>query len=292
MNSLIPRKFETSHPRQNHLLAALPDAEWSRWLPHLELVDLSTGKVLCESSSPITCVYFPTTAVISLLCTTVQGGTSEIAAVGNDGVVGICMIMGGQAMLNRAVVQSAGQAYRLPAALVKAEVERSGPALRLLMRYAQSLITQVTQTAACNRHHSIDQQLARRLLIALDCSTSDEFAMTQEGVASLLGVRREGVTAAALKLQRAGVIRYQRGQISVLDRNRLEHHACECYAAVAKEHSRLLPTLGSAAPKPIAALRGLPLTIARPLATVRRANRQAIALIHRNEPALSFATPL
>jgi CRP-like cAMP-binding protein len=281
MNSLIPRKFETSHPRQNHLLAALPDAEWSRWLPHLELVDLSTGKVLCESSSPITCVYFPTTAVISLLCTTVQGGTSEIAVVGNDGAVGVCIIMGGHTMLNRAVVQSAGQAYRLPAALVKAEVERSGPALRLLMRYAQSLIT-----------HSIDQQLARRLLIALDCSTSDEFAMTQEGVASLLGVRREGVTAAALKLQRAGVIRYQRGQISVLDRNRLEHHACECYAAVAKEHSRLLPTLGSAAPKPIAALRGLPLTIARPLATVRRANRQAIALIHRNEPALSFATPL
>ncbi len=228
-------------PRQNHLLAALPDCEWSRWLPHLERVDLPMGKVLCEASSPTPFVYFPTTAIVSLLCTTSEGGTAEIAVVGNDGVVGVSMIMGGHSMLNRAVVQSAGQAYRLRSLMVTTEVERGGPALRLLLRYTQTLITQVTQTAACNRHHGIEQQLARRLLTALDRSPSHEFAMTQEALACMLGVRREGVTAAALKLQRAGVIRYQRGHISVLDRARLEQHACECYAAVAKENDRLMP---------------------------------------------------
>ena len=232
----------TSNPRQNQLLAALPDCEWSRWLPHLERVDLPMAKVLCEASSPTPFVYFPTTAIVSLLCTTSEGGTAEIAVVGNDGVVGVSMIMGGHSMLNRAVVQSAGQAYRLRSLMVTTEVERGGPALRLLLRYTQTLITQVTQTAACNRHHGIEQQLARRLLTALDRSPSHEFAMTQEGLAGLLGVRREGVTAAALKLQRAGVIRYQRGHIAVMDRNRLEQHACECYRAVAKENNRLLPT--------------------------------------------------
>ena len=242
MNSLSRSNSVKSDPRQNQLLAALPHCEWSRWLPHLELVDYPVGKVLCESSSSTSFVYFPTTAVISLLCTTAEGGTSEIAVVGNDGVVGICTIMGGNTMPSRAVVQSAGQVYRLRSSLVKTEVDRAGPVLHLLLRYTQSLITQVTQTGACNRHHSIEQQLARRLLMGLDRSTSDELSMTQEGVASLLGVRREGVTAAALKLQQAGVIRYQRGHISVLDRNRLEQRTCECYAAVAKEHFRLLPT--------------------------------------------------
>ena len=256
MNSLICGHTAKSDPRQNHLLAALPDCEWSRWLPHLEQVDLPAGKVLCESSRAMTFVCFPTTAVISLLCTTLEGGTSEIAVVGNDGVVGVSTIMGGTMMPSRAVVQSAGLGYRLPAQLLKTEVERAGPALQLLLRYTQSLITQVTQTAACNRHHGIDQQLARRLLTALDRSNADEFAMTQEGVANLLGVRREGVTAAALRLQQAGVIRYQRGYIVVLDRKGLEQRTCECYAAVAKEHYRLLPTPVPpryVAPMPIAA---------------------------------------
>ena len=242
MNLMTCETSVTSDPRQNHLLAALPDCDWSRWLPQLELVNLPLGKVVCEASSQMTYLYFPTTAVISLLCTTVEGGTAEVAVVGNDGVVGVSLIMGGNTMLNQAVVQSAGQAYRLPSRPVKTEVERGGPALQLLLRYTQSLISQVMQLAACNRHHSIDQQLARRLLIALDRSNSNEIAMTQEGVASLLGVRREGVTAAALKLQLDGVIRYQRGHISVLDRARLEQRTCECYAAVSNEHRRLLPT--------------------------------------------------
>ncbi len=246
MNLLTHTQTVPSQARQNHLLAALADREWSRWLPHLELVDLPVGKVLCESSSASAFVYFPTTAVISLLCTTVDGGTSEIAVVGNEGVVGVSMIMGGNTMPNRAVVQSAGLGFRLPSTLVKAEVEQVGPALHLFLRYTQSLITQVTQTAACNRHHGIDQQLARRLLIALDMSSSTEIAMTQEGVAGLLGVRREGVTAAALKLQHAGVIRYQRGHISVLDRYRLEQRTCECYRAVTKACFRLRPTASPA----------------------------------------------
>ena len=245
-----------SDPRQNHLLGALSDCDWSRWLPHFERFDFLLGKVLSDLSDLTAFVYFPTTAVVSLMATTVEGGTSEIAVVGNDGVVGIGMIMGGNTMPIRAVVQTAGVGYRLRARLVKTEVERAGPVLHLLLRYTQSLIMQVTQTGACNRHHSIEQQLARRLLMGLDRSPSDELAMTQEGVANLLGVRREGVTAAALKLQQAGVIRYQRGHIAVLDRDRLEQHTCECYAAVAKEHHRLLPASLSSRylePVPIAA---------------------------------------
>lgn len=242
MNLVRHRQPVSCHARKNHLLASLPDCEWSRWLPHLELMDFSLGTVLCESSSATAFVYFPTTAVISLLCTTVDGGTSEIAMVGNDGVVGVSMIMGGNSMPNRAVVQTAGLGYRLPSRLVKTEVERGGPALHVLLRYTQSLITQVTQTAACNRHHGIDQQLARRLLMALDMASTNDLAMTQEGAAGLLGVRREGVTVAALKLQHAGVIRYQRGHISVLDRYRLEERTCECYRAVAKTRFALQPS--------------------------------------------------
>jgi CRP-like cAMP-binding protein len=230
-----------SNPRQNQLLSALLDAEWSRWQPQLELVDLPRGMVLCESGDVPTYAYFPTTAIVSLLHMTSDGASSEIAVVGNDGVVGISLCMGGDAMTSRAMVQSAGKGYRLRAQLVKAEVNRAGPMLYMLLRYAQSMIEQVAQTALCNRYHSIDQQLCRRLLAGLDRSPSDELTMTQELLASLLGVRREGVTVAALKLQHAGVIRYSRGHIAVLNRQRLEQRTCECYKATKKEHDRLLP---------------------------------------------------
>ena len=233
---------QASTPRQNQLLAALLDAEWSRWQPQLELVDLPRGMVLCESGNIPAYAYFPTTAIVSLLHMTSDGASSEIAVVGNDGVVGISLCMGGDAMTSRALVQSAGQGYRLRAQVVKAEVNRAGPMLYMLLRYTQAMIAQVAQTALCNRYHSIDQQMCRRLLAGLDRSPSDELTMTQELLASLLGVRREGVTAAALKLQHAGVIRYSRGHIAVLNRQRLEQRTCECYKATKKEHDRLLPT--------------------------------------------------
>lgn len=235
----------TSDPRQNQLLAALPASEWMRLSSHLQPLDFTVGRVLCESGSPTSFVYFPTTAIISLVCTTKEGGTSEIAVVGNEGVVGVCLIMGGATVPSRAVVQSAGQGFRLPSHLVKREVEQAGPVLQLLLRYTQSVMSQVTQTAACNRHHSIEQQLARRLLLGLDRSHSQELAMTHEAVANLLGVRREGVTAAALKLQQAGAIRYQRGHIDVLDRNRLERYSCECYATGRREHGWRAPMFQS-----------------------------------------------
>ena len=233
---------QASTPRQNQLLAALLDAEWSRWQPQLELVDLPRGMVLCESGNIPAYAYFPTTAIVSLLHMTSDGASSEIAVVGNDGVVGISLCMGGDAMTSRALVQSAGQGYRLRAQVVKAEVNRAGPMLYMLLRYTQAMIAQVAQTALCNRYHSIDQQMCRRLLAGLDRSPSDELTMTQELLASLLGVRREGVTAAALKLQHAGVIRYSRGHIAVLNRQRLEQRTCECYKATKKEYDRLLPT--------------------------------------------------
>ena len=228
-------------PRHNQLLAALPDDEWARWQPHLEPVKLAYGQVLFESGSMPASVVFPTTAVVSLSYVTRDGASTEFAVVGNEGVVGISLFMGGNAMPGRALVQSAGQGYRLRAAWVHAAVERGGAVLNLLLRYTQSLIVQTAQTAACNRHHSIAQQVSRRLLMGLDRAQSDELAMTQEAVANLLGVRREGVTAAAQKLQEHGVIRYRRGQIEVLDRLRLEQHTCECYAVAKKEYRRLLP---------------------------------------------------
>ncbi len=229
-------------PQNNHLLAALPDCDWKLWQPHLEPVELTYGQVLFESGSTPASVLFPTTAVVSLSYMTRDGACAEFAVVGNEGVVGISLIMGGNAMPGRALVQCAGQGYRLGARQVQAAVDRGGAALNVLLRYTQSLIVQTAQTAVCNRHHTIAQQVSRRLLMALDRSPSPALAMTQEAVAQLLGVRREGVTAVAQRLQQAGVIRYSRGHIAVLDRQRLEQHTCECYAVVKKEHRRLFPT--------------------------------------------------
>jgi CRP-like cAMP-binding protein len=228
-------------PRHNQLLAALPDFDWALWKPLLEPITLAYGQVLFESGSAPTAAVFPTTAVVSLSSMTRDGASAEFAVVGNEGVVGISLFMGGDTMPHRALVQSAGQGWRLSASQVRAVTERGGAALNLLLRYTQSLIVQTTQTAACNRHHSIAQQLSRRLLMGLDRAQSDELAMTQEAAANLLGVRREGVTAAALKLQRSGTIRYHRGRIEILDRRSLEDHACECYAVAKREYQRLQP---------------------------------------------------
>ena len=228
-------------PHHNQLLAALPGADWARWRSQLEPVTLLPGQVLFESGSTPSCLVFPTSAVISLTYMTRDGASAEFAVVGNEGVVGISLFMGGDATPSRAVVQSAGQAWRLRAASVKSAVEGGGEVLRLLLRYTQSLMEQTTQTAACNRHHSIAQQVSRRLLMGLDRSSSAELVMTQEAVASLLGVRREGVTAAAQKLQQAGIIRYRRGHIAVIDRSGLEDQACECYAHAKRAYQRMVP---------------------------------------------------
>jgi CRP-like cAMP-binding protein len=228
-------------PRQNHLLAALPIAEWARWLPALEPVDMPLGEVLYESGIAMTHVYFPTTSIVSLLYVMEDGASAEIAVVGNEGIVGVSLFMGGETTPSRSVVQSAGQGFRMRAQLLKDEFNRSGPVLHLLLRYTQALITQMAQTAVCNRHHSLDQQLCRWLLLSLDRLQEPELVMTQELIANMLGVRREGVTEAAVSLQRAGLINYKRGHISVLDRGGLERRTCECYAVVKKEYDRLLP---------------------------------------------------
>lgn len=228
-------------PRQNHLLAALPDAESQRWSPQLEIVDMPLGMVLYESGGTLRHVYFPTTAIVSLLYVLENGASAEIAVVGNEGIVGISLFMGGGSTPSRAVVQSAGRGFRLKGSLMKDEFDRGGPVLHLLLRYTQALITQMAQTAVCNRHHSLDQQLCRWLLLSLDRLAGHDLVMTQELIANMLGVRREGVTEAALKLQTAGLIRYARGHISVLDRKGLEKRTCECYDVVKKEYDRLLP---------------------------------------------------
>ncbi len=230
-------------PKSNHLLAALPEAEWTRWLPQLESVKLALGSVLYESGTQQTHIYFPTTAIISLLYVMESGASAEIAVVGNEGAVGISLFMGGESTPSRAVVQSAGQGFRLKAEEIKDEFNRSGPVMHVLLRYTQALITQMAQTAVCNRHHSLDQQLCRWLLLSMDRLDGNELVMTQELIANMLGVRREGVTEGALKLQRAGLIRYSRGHITVLDRKGLENRTCECYAVVKKEYDRLLPDL-------------------------------------------------
>jgi CRP-like cAMP-binding protein len=228
-------------PRQNHLLAALPAADFERLSQHLEGVPMPLGHVLYESGNELRHVYFPTTAIISLLYVMEDGASAEIAVVGNEGIIGVALFMGGETMPNRAVVQSAGHAYRLPGQVLKQEFNRSGELQHLLLRYTQALLTQMAQTAVCNRHHSLDQQLCRWLLLSLDRLPANELVMTQELIANMLGVRREGVTEAAGNLQTDGLIEYRRGHITVLDRPGLEARACECYAVVKKEFDRLLP---------------------------------------------------
>ena len=229
------------NPLSNHLLAALPAAEWQRWLPKLEWVPMPLGQVMYESGRTISHVYFPTTAIVSLLYVMESGASAEIAVVGCEGVVGISLFMGGESTPSRAVVQSAGEGYRLSAAAVKEEFNQSHPVMHLLLRYTQALITQMSQTAVCNRHHALEQQLCRWLLLSLDRLQGVDLVMTQELIANMLGVRREGVTEAALKLQHLGLIRYSRGHITVLDRPGLERRTCECYAVVKREYERLLP---------------------------------------------------
>jgi len=228
-------------PQQNHLLAALPPGDYERLAPHLELIPLKLGEVLYEPGVRLRYVYFPTTSIVSLLYVMEDGASAEIAIVGNEGILGISLFMGGETTPSRAVVQSAGYGYRLKAQLLKDEFQRFGPMLHLLLRYTQALITQMAQTAVCNRHHSVDQQLCRWLLLSLDRLASNELSMTQELIANMLGVRREGVTEAAGKLQEARLISYRRGRITVLDRPGLEARCCECYEVVKKELDRLLP---------------------------------------------------
>ena len=233
-------------PRQNRLVAALPDEEYGRLLPHLERVPMRLGEVLYESGTQMRHVYFPIDSIVSLLYVLEDGASAEIAVVGNEGIVGVSLFMGGETTPSRAVVQSAGHAYRLRGQLLKDEFDRvggrrSGALHHLLLRYTQALLTQMAQTAVCNRHHSVDQQLCRWLLLSIDRLPTNELTMTQELIANMLGVRRSGVTEAAGNLQRDGLIEYHRGHIKVLDRSALEARACECYAVVRKECDRLLP---------------------------------------------------
>lgn len=237
-SSMEPRP---DSPRQNHLLDALPPDEWERLHGRMELKTMPLGHVLYESGDTLRHVYFPTNSIVSLLYVMENGASAEIAIVGNEGIVGISLFMGGETTPSRAVVQSAGQAYRIPGQYLKDEFFRAGPMQRLLLRYTQALITQMAQTAVCNRHHSVEQQLCRWLLMSLDRLASNELTMTQELIANMLGVRREGVTESAGKLQKLGLIEYSRGHIKVLDRPALESHACECYEVVKSEFDRLLP---------------------------------------------------
>jgi CRP-like cAMP-binding protein len=228
-------------PQQNHLLAALTATERERLYPHLQLVPMPLGKVLYESGDVMRHVYFPTDSIISLLYVLEDGASAEISVVGNEGIIGVSLFMGGETTPSRAIVQSAGSAYRLIGQLLKEEFHRNGGMQLLLLRYTQALLTQMAQTAVCNRHHSVDQQLCRWLLLSLDRLVSNKLTMTQELIANMLGVRREGVTDAAGKLQKLGVIQYARGRITVLDRPKLEQLCCECYAVVKRETDRLLP---------------------------------------------------
>jgi CRP-like cAMP-binding protein len=227
--------------RQNHLLAALPAADYARLVPDLHLIPMPLGWAIYESGGPQGYLYFPTDAIVSLLYVLADGDSTELGVVGNDGLVGISLFMGGETTPSRAVVQSAGYGYRLKASVLKAEFEHGGALQLLLLRYTQALITQMAQTAVCNRHHSVDQQLCRWLLLSLDRLPSNELVMTQELIADMLGVRREGVTEAAGRLQAAGLIHYSRGRITVLDRPKLEARVCECYGVVRRETDRLLP---------------------------------------------------
>lgn len=236
-----PYEASEPNPELNHLLAAVPKAHLAHWLPQFELIDMPLGKVLYESGGMMTHLYFPTTSIVSLLYVLENGASAEIAIVGNEGVVGVSLFMGGGSTPSRAVVQSAGEGLRLKASALMKEFYCDGPVQHLLLRYTQALITQMAQTAVCNRHHSVDQQLCRWLLLSLDRLASNQLVMTQSLIADMLGVRREGVTEAAGRLHRAKLIDYQRGRITVLDRTALERRSCECYAVVKKEYDRLLP---------------------------------------------------
>jgi CRP-like cAMP-binding protein len=232
---------DVNDPCQNHLLASLPQDERDHIFPHLELVELTLGQSLSEPGALMRHVYFPTTSIVSLLYVMEDGASAEIAVVGYEGLVGVSLFMGGETTTSRAVVQSAGHAYRLTGKHLKEAFFQAGPMQRLLLRYTQALLTQMAQTAVCNRHHSIDKQLCRWLLLSLDRLSSNELTMTQELIANMLGVRREGVTEAAGKLQQAGLIHYSRGKIIVVNRPGLEARVCECYEVVRKEFERLLP---------------------------------------------------
>ncbi len=227
-------------PNQNHLLAAMLDADFDRLSPHLELVPMQLGDVLYESGGKLQYAYFPTTSIVSLHYLLENGGSSEIAGVGNEGILGVSLFMGGNTTPSRAIVQTGGMGYRVPAPVLIEEFNRGGPVMRLLLRYTQALLTQMAQTAVCNRHHSVEQQLCRWLLLTLDRLPRNDLTMTQELIANMLGVRREGVTEAAGRLQGYGYISYRRGHITVLDRKGLEADVCECYAVVKKEFARLL----------------------------------------------------
>lgn len=238
---MLEKQLDSRDPCQNHLLAVLPEKVRDHIFPYLELVTLALGDVLYESGDQLSVVYFPATAIVSLLSMTENGSSTEIAIVGYEGIVGIALFMGGETMANRAIVQSAGTAFKLNGGLLKQEFNRAGSLQHLLLRYTMAFLAQMAQTAVCNRHHSIDQQLCRWLLLSLDRLHSNELIMTQELIANMLGVRREGVTEAAGKLQGAGLIDYSRGRITVLDRPGLEARVCECYEVVRAEFARLLP---------------------------------------------------
>lgn len=235
-------------PRENRLLAMLPEAELSRLLPHLESVDLAAGRVLYESGGRLNHAFFPTSSIVSMQYVMEDGASAEVAVIGSEGIVGMALLMGDGSSACRAVVRTAGRGFRLKSTFVLEEFNRGGPLLRLLLRYTQALMTQTAQTAVCNRHHSLDQQLCRWLLLSLDRLRDNEIVVTQEVIANMLGVRREGVTGAAGHLQAAGLIRYKRGRITVLDRAGLERRTCECYAVVKAEYDRLLPVTAEHAP--------------------------------------------
>jgi CRP-like cAMP-binding protein len=228
-------------PTQNQLLAQLPRSVQQSWFPRLELVDMPLGAVLYEAGATLSHVYFPSTSIVSLLYVMQNSASAEIAVVGKEGIVGISLFMGGDSTPSRGVVQSAGKGFRLAAEVMKNEFGNGGPVLHLFLRYTQALITQMSQTAVCNRHHSLDQQLCRWLLLSLDRLLGNELVMTQELIANMLGVQRVAVTGVAVQLQKAGIIQYKRGRITILDRKRLEKRSCECYAVVKREYDRLLP---------------------------------------------------
>jgi CRP-like cAMP-binding protein len=246
-NAARPLPAPVGNPRDNKLLAVLSEADWQRWRPHISWVQMPLGHVLYESGVPMNYVCFPVTAIVSLLYVLEDGDSAELAVVGNEGLVGIAVFMGGGSTPSRAVVQGAGSAVRMPASFIKEEFHRRS-VFEVLLRYTQALITQMAQTAVCNRHHQVDQQLCRWLLLSLDRQEGNHLAMTQELIANMLGVRREGVTVAATKLQKLGLISYKRGSIIVHDRLGIEERCCECYEVVRKEYDRLLPPIGPVRP--------------------------------------------